>query len=216
MIRRHAKKLGAETGMKSQIRRDRAVGAAHQLARTEADEWPENDAVLVDKIRSEVLGGPEWSPYTINVDAARGVVALRGQVDRPEQVDELEERVRNVPGVREVHSYLHLPGNEPPNVEEALFAVPSWTGMTRRGRQQSVAAITIYWRPMCGYCERLKRALADRGVAYQGVDIWADRSEAAVVRAATGGDEVVPTVRVGDRFLVNPSVEEVLEAAAAA
>ena len=76
--------------------------------------------------------------------------------------------------------------------------------------------ITVYWRPMCGYCEELKSALDARGVAYDTVDIWADRTKAEVVKAATGGDEVVPTVQVGeDTFLVNPSVEQVLEAAEA-
>lgn len=72
--------------------------------------------------------------------------------------------------------------------------------------------VTVYWRPMCGYCEILKRDLSRREVAYDEVDIWSDRAQAEVVRDATGGDEVVPTVRVGDRFLVNPSVEDVVGA----
>ncbi len=76
--------------------------------------------------------------------------------------------------------------------------------------------VTIYWRPMCGYCEQLKDALRARGVAFTAVDIWADRDRAEVVRAASGGDEIVPTVQVGDRFLVNPSVDEVEAALAAA
>lgn len=76
------------------------------------------------------------------------------------------------------------------------------------------APITVYWRPMCGYCEVLKSALANQQVAYSDVDIWADREKAELVRRATGGDEIVPTVQVGDRFLVNPSIDEVLEAAA--
>ena len=80
-----------------------------------------------------------------------------------------------------------------------------------------MAGVTIYWRPMCGYCETLKGELSARGVAYDTIDIWEDRSKAEVVRQATGGDEIVPTVQVGDDlFLVNPSAEEVLEAASAA
>jgi mycoredoxin len=79
-----------------------------------------------------------------------------------------------------------------------------------------VAGVTIYWRPMCGYCETLKGELSRRGVDYRTVDIWEDRSSAEIVRQATGGDEVVPTVQVGDRFLVNPSADEVIEAAQAA
>lgn len=69
--------------------------------------------------------------------------------------------------------------------------------------------VTVYWRPMCGYCETLKQALTRRGIAFSAVDIWADRAQAEIVRQATGGDEIVPTVRVGDRFLVNPSADEV-------
>lgn len=76
--------------------------------------------------------------------------------------------------------------------------------------------VTIYWRPMCGYCEILKRELERRGVAYRSVDIWADRSQAETVRAATGGDEVVPTVAVTGRFLVNPTADEVVAALEAA
>ena len=79
-----------------------------------------------------------------------------------------------------------------------------------------VAGVTIYWRPMCGYCETLKGELDRRGVDYDTVDIWADRSSAEIVRRATGGDEIVPTVQVGEQFFVNPSADEVVEAAAAA
>lgn len=77
-----------------------------------------------------------------------------------------------------------------------------------------MADITVYWRPMCGYCEELKSELAERGIDYDEVDIWRDRSQAERIKQATGGDEIVPTVQVGQRFLVNPSVAEVLEAAA--
>jgi mycoredoxin len=79
-----------------------------------------------------------------------------------------------------------------------------------------VSDVTVYWRPMCGYCEQLKRELGRRGVPFTSVDIWRDRSKAEVVRSATGGDEVVPTVEVGGRFLVNPSPDEVLAALDAA
>lgn len=79
-----------------------------------------------------------------------------------------------------------------------------------------MSGVTIYWRPMCGYCETLKGELSARGVDYTTVDIWEDRSKAEVVRQATGGDEIVPTVQIGDRFFVNPSADEVIEAAQAA
>jgi glutaredoxin-like protein len=79
----------------------------------------------------------------------------------------------------------------------------------------TVADVTIYWRPMCGYCEQLKGELDSRGVTYTDVDIWADRAKAEIVKSATGGDEIVPTVEVGGRFLVNPSADEVVAVLAA-
>ena len=70
--------------------------------------------------------------------------------------------------------------------------------------------VTVYWRPMCGYCESLKRSLERREIAYDAVNIWEDRSQAEVVKAANGGDELVPTVRIGETFMPNPSLDQVL------
>lgn len=72
--------------------------------------------------------------------------------------------------------------------------------------------VKLYWRPMCGYCMVLKRELQQRGVAFESVNIWTHRDQAEIVRKANGGDELVPTVQVGDVFLSNPSVAEVLGA----
>ena len=76
----------------------------------------------------------------------------------------------------------------------------------------SPAPVTVYWRPGGPYCARLRRGLRRAGVVTEEVDIWADPDAAAVVRRAARGNETVPTVAVGGRFLVNPSVAEVLAA----
>ncbi len=76
----------------------------------------------------------------------------------------------------------------------------------------STAAIEVLWRPGCPYCSRLRRDLARAGVVTVEHDIWADPAAAARVRRATGGDETVPTVLVGTRALVNPSVRQVAAA----
>lgn len=120
--RRGARRTEALARKKVERARDRATGLAHELARDEEDLVPENEPTLVDKIRSEILGQERWQPHTINVDAAAGDVALRGQLDRPDQIEELVRRVREVPGVESVANYLHLPGTPPPNVEEARRA----------------------------------------------------------------------------------------------
>lgn len=56
----------------------------------------------------------------------------------------------------------------------------------------------------------LRRGLRKAGVDAREVNIWDDPEAAAIVRGAANGNETVPTVRVGDRFLVNPSADEVV------
>ncbi|MCB1004112.1 MAG: NrdH-redoxin [Acidimicrobiales bacterium] len=73
--------------------------------------------------------------------------------------------------------------------------------------------ITVYWRPGCPFCMALRVGLARAGVDTTRVNIWKDPAAAAVVRGAADGNETVPTVEVGGRYLVNPSTRQVLAAA---
>lgn len=72
--------------------------------------------------------------------------------------------------------------------------------------------VTVYWRPRCLYCVRLRMALRLRGVSARWVNIWQDGQAAAFVRSVAAGYETVPTVVVGDRALVNPSPGQVIAA----
>ncbi|WP_328580867.1 glutaredoxin domain-containing protein [Streptomyces sp. NBC_00370] len=62
----------------------------------------------------------------------------------------------------------------------------------------------VFWRPGCKYCLRLRFRLGRHSRQLHWVDIWRDPAGAAVVRAANGGDETVPTVVVAGRAHVNP------------
>lgn len=75
--------------------------------------------------------------------------------------------------------------------------------------ETSEARVEVLWRPGCPFCGRLRRGLRRAGIETVEHDIWADRAAAARVRRATGGDETVPTVVIGSRTLVNPSVAQV-------
>jgi hypothetical protein len=57
---------------------------------------------------------------------------------------------------------------------------------------------------------RLRLGLRLARVRTVEVNIWEQPDGAAAVRAATGGDETVPTVRVGTSVLVNPPTRRVL------
>ncbi|AEN08127.1 MULTISPECIES: glutaredoxin domain-containing protein [unclassified Streptomyces] len=62
----------------------------------------------------------------------------------------------------------------------------------------------VFWRAGCKYCLRLRIRLGRGARRAHWVDIWRDPAGAAVVRAATGGDETVPTVVVAGEPHVNP------------
>jgi mycoredoxin len=76
--------------------------------------------------------------------------------------------------------------------------------------QQSSAAIEFYWRPGCPFCMMLERGLGKANVTLDKRNIWEDPDAAAFVRSVAGGNETVPTVRVGDTSMVNPSAKQVL------
>jgi osmotically-inducible protein OsmY len=67
-----------------------------------------DDQTLKAKVESEVFR-PDAPKGTVNVNVENGVVYLRGEVERPEIVSELESRVRSVQGVERVENLLHTP-----------------------------------------------------------------------------------------------------------
>jgi osmotically-inducible protein OsmY len=73
-----------------------------------------NDATLAAKVESEVFRDAGMPKGQVDVNAENGIVILRGQVDRPELIEELERKVRKVHGVHDVENLLHLPGTEAP------------------------------------------------------------------------------------------------------
>lgn len=72
-----------------------------------------DDATLADKVKSELFRPAGVPKGQINVNVQNGVVQLRGEVPRPELIDDLGGRVRRIHGVREVENLLHPPGVEP-------------------------------------------------------------------------------------------------------
>ena len=113
-VARPAKRLRRQAEQKQIFLRDRVRGKAHEM--TAQPTPPPTDRALTDKVRSEVLGDPRYAQYTVNVDTVAGVVALRGQLKRPEDIRDLVAAVQKVPGVRGVESFLHLPGTTARNV----------------------------------------------------------------------------------------------------
>ena len=82
-------------------------GRVHRL-RPPAKELPD-DVTLAHKVESVVFRDRKFPKGRVNINAEQGQVFLRGQLDRPELIHDLEEAVRKVPGVRVVENRLHLP-----------------------------------------------------------------------------------------------------------
>jgi hypothetical protein len=73
-----------------------------------------DDATLARKVETEIFRDPEVPKGQINVNAEDGIVVLRGEVERPELIDDLEQKTRSVQGVKGVENLLHTPGSEAP------------------------------------------------------------------------------------------------------
>jgi hypothetical protein len=95
----------------------RVEGLGHQLetAFLRQDEPAPNDATLVQRVESQIMRGQEVPKGAININAEEGVIVLRGELDRPEHIRQLEEAARRVRGVRGVKNLLHLHGTPAPN-----------------------------------------------------------------------------------------------------
>lgn len=77
-----------------------------------------------------------------------------------------------------------------------------------------MSTVRVYWRPGCMFCSMLRRDIGKAQLPVEEINIWEDASAAATVRSLADGNETVPTVVVGSRALVNPTLQQVLAAVA--
>ena len=90
------------------------VGRGKRLLHALPHETPElDDATLAHKVETILFRDRDVPKGRINVNAENGVVFLRGEVDGDDLVNELEDRVSKVKGVKGVENLLHVPGRPP-------------------------------------------------------------------------------------------------------
>lgn len=96
-----------------------------------------------------------------------------------------------------------------------VLSIGWWSG--RRGRhiawaeasaQIALGRALVLWKPGCVYCERLLLSLG-RDPRVTWVNVWQDEQANARVRELNGGDELTPTVIIGDEVLRNPTADEI-------
>ncbi len=101
--RRRARALGRK------LRSD-ARGWQERIAHSDGGSGGLDDATLAQRVRSEVFRDRDVPKGQVSLNAENGVVVLRGQLDRPEEITDVEERVARVEGVSGVRNLLHLAG----------------------------------------------------------------------------------------------------------
>ena len=106
------RRRGRETARTGRAVAAEAHGVSQKVHHRKEEPKSFDDATLANKVRSEALRGDEVPAEAVNVNVQNGIVQLRGEVQQPELIDELDRRVRAVQGVREVENLLHLPGTE--------------------------------------------------------------------------------------------------------
>ena len=72
--------------------------------------------------------------------------------------------------------------------------------------------LIIYYRPGCPFAAKLRAKLKLARMLYSAVTFGLDATADEAVRNINGGNEISPTVRIGDRYLTNPSVRQIREA----
>jgi osmotically-inducible protein OsmY len=75
-----------------------------------------DDVTLARKVETEIFRDADAPKGQVNVEVVEAVVTLRGQVESPDLIDELERSTRKVTGVRDVENLLHTPDQPAPNV----------------------------------------------------------------------------------------------------
>lgn len=82
---------------------------------------PESDADVKQAI-TQRLSAIGVDTRDVVIDVTDGVVGLRGQIQRPEELKKVELETSQIPGVEKVDSWLHLPGQPAPNKAQSLSA----------------------------------------------------------------------------------------------
>jgi osmotically-inducible protein OsmY len=120
--RRRRKQLIQRTGKSFRHAGKRAGDAAAQAEgvkqkathRKEQEKPQPDDVTLARKVESEIFRDADVPKGQINVNVEDGVVYLRGELEQPDLIEDLEKQARKVQGVRDVENLLHTPGQDAP------------------------------------------------------------------------------------------------------
>ena len=95
------------------------------------------------------------------------------------------------------------------------MAGPTLDRTPRRATPRTTTVpLTVYGRRWCGISQMIRRYLDRAGIPYEYVDLDQDPGAEAQLQWITGGRPRTPMVRLGDEWLVQPSVQQLARALA--
>ena len=93
----------------------KAEGMKQKATHLKEEEKPQpDDVTLARKVETEIFRDADVPKGQINVNAENGKIVLRGEVEKPELIQDLEKKTKKVQGVTEVENLLHTPGSAAP------------------------------------------------------------------------------------------------------
>jgi osmotically-inducible protein OsmY len=121
LIRKPARTAVREAERRASYAQGVVKGAVHDATTYGGDRDASrlNDPALAAKVESEVFRDPDSPKGAVSINVEGGVVYLRGELGSREDIEGLVAATKQVDGVGEVRSMLHLPGEEPPGKEVA-------------------------------------------------------------------------------------------------
>lgn len=102
---------GAETTRREAEYRTGQVEGKIEAAKSQArpEKPAANDQDLADRVKSEIFQPADAPKGSVNVNVEHGVVYLRGEVKRPDEIKKLVEQASSIDGVAGVENLLHTP-----------------------------------------------------------------------------------------------------------
>jgi hypothetical protein len=112
----------------------RKAQRARKAAGPQASQTPKDldDVAIARKVESVIFRDERVQKGKIDVNAAEGVVWLRGEARNPELIKEIERHAAAIPEVRRVENLLHLPKTPAPTRADTPRAQQRTRSSTKR------------------------------------------------------------------------------------
>jgi BON domain len=109
-VRRTVRRRARAVGRQAQYEAGKVIGLTHAVADRHHGTPELDDVSLVRKVESELFRDRTVPKGQISINADRGIVVLRGELDDSQQIRHIENAAREICGVRDVENLLHTPG----------------------------------------------------------------------------------------------------------